>query len=403
VSGAVLPSVQRPYLLVTNIPIWIGEDGARRIDPLWYKDLVGHTAYLPDLRVAAPLRRGGDPQSMRDIADLPIEFIELPSGASLAQALLQLPWSLSRLWGAVRGADVVHTGIAGWPIPLGWLAGPLARAQGKYLITVVESAPWRTDRGSLKKAAGAMVHEALARFWVRRTNIAFFTQREYRSEFLGADDARGHVIHASWIDDDWVLDRAAAERAWDQKASAGRVRMFFAGQLTRVKGLSVLLDAVRILEARKVRVHLDIYGSGEMHDECARVAQQMAFATVGVVGTLPYDRSFFEAITGYHAALVPNIGDEQPRIVYDAYCRAVPVIASNTAGLRDCVWPGETGVIVERENPSALADAIQQAQEAPEELRPLGLGGLRRAARMTHGAMHARRAKILEEALFGRP
>ena len=40
-------------------------------------------------------------------------------------------------------ADIVHTGVAGWPIPLGWVVTPIAKIQRKFYLIICESAFWR--------------------------------------------------------------------------------------------------------------------------------------------------------------------------------------------------------------------------------------------------------------------
>lgn len=55
-----------------------------------------------------------------------VRFLRMPMGESTAQALLRLPVSALVLFGAVRGADLIHSGVAGWPYPLGLFANSFA-------------------------------------------------------------------------------------------------------------------------------------------------------------------------------------------------------------------------------------------------------------------------------------
>jgi hypothetical protein len=110
-----------------------------------------------------------------------------------------------QLWRAIRKAELVHTGIAGWPIPYGWIATPIARLLRKKLIVIVESAPWRLAPGlprGMKARAMEWLYEGMARWCVSCSDLAIFTQEQYRRTLLARRPEIGHVIHASWIDDD---------------------------------------------------------------------------------------------------------------------------------------------------------------------------------------------------------
>jgi glycosyltransferase involved in cell wall biosynthesis len=116
-------------------------------------------------------------------------------------------------------------------------------------------------------------------------------------------------------------------------------------------------------------------------------------------GLLPYGPPFFAMLREQDALLVPSLTDEQPRIVFDAFSQAVPVIAADTTGLRECVTEGKNGRFVPPGNAEALADAIAGASADRESLRTLGISSLDVARNLTHAQMHARRAEAIETAL----
>ena len=74
-------------------------------------------------------------------------------------------------------------------------------------------------------------------------------------------------------------------------------------------------------------------------------------------------------IRRYDAMVVPSITDEQPRIVFDAYSLAVPVLDSDTPGLRSCVKSGEVGLFVPPNDVSSLSGLLKYAAEHRSELR----------------------------------
>jgi glycosyltransferase involved in cell wall biosynthesis len=167
--------------------------------------------------------------------------------------------------------------------------------------------------------------------------------------------------------------------------------------LTAEKGVDTLLDAVRILDRRGERWRLDIIGEGPRRDACRALAEQLRSVRMCVLSEVPYGAKFFDLLGQYHAVVVPSLSDEQPRIVFDAFSQALPVLASSTDGLTPHVKDGETGWLFEANSAEALARVLSEAAKDVARLRQLGLSALAAARGSTHEEMHRRRWRILVE------
>ena len=397
-SATVLADVR--YLLVLNVPLYRDAQGRRYADDLWYKDLCQHAAYLRHLTLLCPVFGGTLPPNAVLLDNDPklesVRFVELAGAKSEAHAIVLLPGTVRALWQAVRQADIVHTGIAGWPIPLGWITIPLARLFRRPSVVIVESAPWRLQPGlpmGLESKMRAWVFETLGRWCVGHTDLQIFTQEEYQRSLLGAD--RGHIIHASWIDEDVILSDQEARGIWKQKV-ASKLKVAFVGQLKASKGVLVLLEAAKLLAEQGAEMQLDILGSGELSDLCNAAASEAGDAVrIRALGTVAYGEPLFQLLRQYHAIVVPSLADEQPRIVYDAYSQAVPVLASDTGGLRGCVQMARTGWLVKPNDAVALSSMLQRAAHNLAELQALGLEALKVSRLRTHQRMHAERKGLL--------
>jgi glycosyltransferase involved in cell wall biosynthesis len=400
-----LPPVTSRYLLVVNIPLYRKTDGAIYAGQLWFKDLAEHLAYLDRFTIACPVTDETPAEAavplQSDARFARMQIVALPPTNSRARAILALPRTAWRLWRAVRSAEVIHAGVAGWPIPLGWFVTPMAKLLGRKLVIIVESAPWRLNAGwsgVLKSRLTASVYERLARWCLSRTDLAIFTQDEYRQSLLVREPQKGHVIHASWIDNDIIICDSQAESIWQEKTAghSGELRILFAGRLDPQKGVAVLLEAIRAVARKDLPVTLDILGSGELAPKCMEVSAELRGVTrVNVLGTVAYGAPLFELLRRYHAVVLPSISDEQPRIVYDAYSQGVPVLASGTAGLRDCIRENQTGWLVEPGNVEELSGVIERAASNTAELHRMGKEALRVARSMTHQRMHLERQALL--------
>jgi len=391
------------YLLVLslNLPFYRDEKGNLFANELWAKDLLMHTHYLKNLRICCPCIDQAPPSDAVAIGDIPVQLVELPNITGSAQFLTKLPSILRILWKAVGDAEVVHSAIYGWPLPIGWFALPIAMLRGKKRIIVVESAPWRLQKGvkaGFKRLIRALTYEGIGRFLVKTSNLVIFTQDEYRQSMLKGATDKGHIISASWIDEKSILDVAEAEKSWQQKVNSPALKILFAGRLLPEKGVLVLLEAMRKLSASGCKLELSILGKGELLESCQQAQEQIdGDVKVSLLGTVSYGEEFFKVLREYHAVIIPSISDEQPRLVFDAYSQAVPVLASSTHGLRVCVEEGVTGRFFEANSSDSIAELLQSLK--PDDLNALSLSALRYAHSLTHQEMHRKRVVLLREIL----
>jgi glycosyltransferase involved in cell wall biosynthesis len=394
--------VGRPYLLVTNIPVFVDDRGRTLFDRGWYHDLVQHLHYIPAFTLAAPLCPL--PAETRNL--VPVEaglcvrmrLVPLPRQSSRMGSLAQAFWTFWILWGAVGKAEIVHSGIAGWPYPLGWMANLIAKLRGKKLLIIVESAPWRiTEKtaatASFLKKFEASVYELLARYWCSRADLSFYTQPAYREQLHRNGKGPAFVAPATWVNVGDVLGEAQAESLWDEKAIEP-VRFLFAGRLVAEKGVRILLHAVEKLSAAGLNGSLHIIGEGPLLNEVIAAERNTPFE-LKRFEPVPYGAPFLTFLQRYHAVVVPSLSDEQPRILFDAAARAVPLLGSETDGLRHYVEDNCTGHLIRPGDSGALAAAMASWVNNPAALRRLGMEALSRVRRRTHRTMHAERSQII--------
>ena len=336
-----------PYLLVVGqqLPIFRDESGQLFAEDLWQKDLSMHLDYLDHLLIASPCLKQTPPPNTKPlpIDKSTVELIELPQQKSFLHFLVVMPFIVFRLCKAVSRAGIVHSAIAGWPIPMGWLVTPLTLIFRKPLVIVVESATWRLQDGTRagwKKRLRARIQERMGQWVLRKAALVICTQDEYRRSLLGPKRTNGFVIPASWIDKKDILPKEAAEEHWRKKLSVSdsRLKILFVGRLAHDKGILTLLEAMRQLNIDSFPISLGVVGDGVLKSQCESIASELTGTTkVSLLGTVRYGEPLFAVIRGYDAVVVPSIGDEQPRIVFDAYSQAVPILGSDTPGLRSCV------------------------------------------------------------------
>jgi glycosyltransferase involved in cell wall biosynthesis len=236
----------------------------------------------------------------------------------------------------------------------------------------------------------------MAQWSCNHAQLALFTHVNYRTALCSQARAEAHVTPAVWVNDADILKDASAETAWEAK-SREPVRLLFAGRLVPSKGVLVLLAALRSLDERGLEARVDLIGQGEEREACLRTATSLRAVRLSVLESVPYGKPFFELLGRYHALLVPSLTEEQPRVVFDANAQAVPVIASETGGLRPYVDHGKTGWLVPVGDVAALAAAVERANGSTSELRSMGLAALRASRGLTHRAMHRWRSRLIRK------
>jgi glycosyltransferase involved in cell wall biosynthesis len=170
-------------------------------------------------------------------------------------------------------------------------------------------------------------------------------------------------------------------------SAASRLRFAFLGRLDPVKGVEILIDALRGVP--KLAVSLDIYAvvqGPSARDMEARLLRKAA-GDPRVRFLPPMAASeVVERLRAYDALLVPSQWLETgPLVVYEAFAAGVPVIGSNLGGIAELVKDGENGILVEPHSVSAWTGAITRLVENPD--LPVRLKSGRRPVRtMEHAA-----------------
>ncbi|MET0127040.1 MAG: glycosyltransferase family 4 protein [Solirubrobacterales bacterium] len=144
------------------------------------------------------------------------------------------------------------------------------------------------------------------------------------------------------------------------------------------KRLDLAIDALARLDDPSV--HLIVAGGGELLDGFRTGAAEAGLADrVHFLGAVPHP----ELPAVLRAADLFLLTTEPPEsfgiVVIEAMACGLPAIASDYPGVRAVVDPGETGLLVERGNPDAVAAALAELVGDPERRRAMGERGRRRA------------------------
>jgi len=146
------------------------------------------------------------------------------------------------------------------------------------------------------------------------------------------------------------------------------LRFGYVGRVDRLKGLHVLVEAVQMLRPSG-RVELHVYGAasspvGQDYLEnllSAHGGQE----NICLHGSLQYEK-MAEAFANIDVLVVPSIAPEAfGLVVVEAFSAGRPVIVFDSGALGELVRNGVDGFVVERNDPQALAEAMQRFIDDP--------------------------------------
>ncbi len=147
------------------------------------------------------------------------------------------------------------------------------------------------------------------------------------------------------------------------------------------KGVDVLLKACALLRERGVDFKVRIVGDGPMRARLEREAERKGLTprlqwegdrTEGEVAAILRDADIFA-----HPSVVAPDGqmDGVPVAIMEAMSAGIPVVSSRLSGIPELVVHEETGLLVDADNPPALADAIERLLADPAARASMGRRG----------------------------
>jgi glycosyltransferase involved in cell wall biosynthesis len=186
-------------------------------------------------------------------------------------------------------------------------------------------------------------------------------------------------------------------------------RILFVGRVSPEKGIHTLIEAFARVASRVEDARLEIVGGrstlredfivgisdvpivralGRFYDGSMGAGYQDYLdglvrklgltGKVRFVGRVPHDE--LPARYGASAVVVnPSLSESFGISVVEAMACGLPVVATRVGGMVETVVDGETGLLVEPEQPAALADAIVSLLQDAERSRKMGTGGRARA------------------------
>jgi glycosyltransferase involved in cell wall biosynthesis len=275
---------------------------------------------------------------------LRVPFVRMPAPRDVDPALA---WRVARAVYATRPA-IVHTHLVH--------ADLYGALNGRTLVST------KHNDDPFRAGAFRFVERALAR---RAARVVTITEalRRFQISRVGIPAAKLVTIHYG-LDE---LPRAWGTNPADEVPPDARVLLAVC-RLERQKGVDVAVRAFAAVRSRHPDVELVVLGEGPERGALESLAQELG-VRVRLPGRVPDVAAWLR-----RAALLvhPVRWEGFGLAVLEAMVAGVPVVASRVSSLPELVADGETGVLVEPDDPAALAAGVERVLAAPAQLGEAG-------------------------------
>jgi phosphatidyl-myo-inositol dimannoside synthase len=183
-------------------------------------------------------------------------------------------------------------------------------------------------------------------------------------EDLVGDDGPPVRLLRNGVDVDAFHPRADARLVRDRHGFGNDPVVVCVGRLVARKGQDTLVEAWPRVRRAIPNARLLLVGDGPLYDDLAEQAADMPPGAVALTGRVPW-----EELAAHHAAADVFAHPNRTRlagldaegfgvIFLEAQAVGRPVIAGDSGGSPEALIPGETGMLVDGDEPDQVADAI---------------------------------------------
>jgi glycosyltransferase involved in cell wall biosynthesis len=276
-----------------------------------------------------------------------------------ARSPFDVTW-LSRLRTLVKKErpDVVHVQN---PYPA---AGSRLGLLGlKVPLVYTEHSLWESHQGATRLAN-------MATFWLNDTSVVVSdaVERSVAASAIGRFYASRLITIQNGIDPSSV--RKEATKGTNVHVAVGSYGTVT--HLNRSKAPDVLVAAAAMMRDRGCAADCYIVGSGSLAESLERQRRELGAQHVHLLGI----RHDARAILGLLKVFVlPSRFEGLPMVLLEALALGVPIVATSVGGIAEVITHRHDGLLVPRDDPVALADAIQEVLQDEGLARDLARHG----------------------------
>ena len=274
-----------------------------------------------------------------------------------ARLTLMAAW---RAWLRQHHADIAHIHTcSGFTFFLDGLLAAIARYQGCRVVLHVHGGLFDQFLDGLNP-----VLRIAARHIARRTDLVLALSDDWRHRL-------GQRLPGSRIS---VLPNGVAAISGQLQRAPGQPTTFlFLGQLSRLKGVHILLDA---LQQAQTNWRVQLAGSesepGFTDWLRAEIDHRQLADRMTLLGPLVGEAKN-RVLTEADAFVLPSLAEGLPMSLLEAMAARLPVVVTTVGAIPEVIQDGVHGLLVGPGNATALAQAMDHLARSPEQRESMGL------------------------------
>ncbi len=232
------------------------------------------------------------------------------------------------------------------------------------------------------------------------TDLAIAVSRSTADFTIGArrmPAERTRVVYLGSPLDEFGRTRTPDEIAAARAALGIAPGTFAVGTVTRLmpsKGNQYLVDAVAPIVSAIPEAHVYIAGEGELQPDLE--AQSAARGVSERLHFLGFQRDVAQVLSAYDVVVFPSLWEGTPLTAFEALAMGKPIVATDADGLKDILTDEVDALLVPREHPRAIADAVARLAGDPALRLRLGAGARQTGSRYDIDAFVQKMERLYE-------
>lgn len=287
-----------------------------------------------------------------------------------------------------------HSSKAGF---IGRVAAGLLRVPA--VIHTAHVFPFEMSVGGLRRAFYFFLERIAARFADRIICVCPCEKDDALQRRL-SDESKFVVIENGSALPEPVPDAAGMMRR-ELGLDADSLVIGAVGRFARQKGYRYLVLAAREIAQRLPRARFVLVGDGKLRAEVEHLIERLGLAGKFVLTGRAADARPYYPV--FDVFVMASLWEGMPYSLLEAMGSGSAVVATRVGGVADVVSSGETGVLVAPKDPMALAAAVIDLLEHPEQRRALAETARRTVADRYAPHNMVRRVEALYEACLEAP
>jgi glycosyltransferase involved in cell wall biosynthesis len=319
--------------------------------------------YFDEIHLCVPVTKKSI-SGMYPMNNPKLTVTELPYYRNELELLLKLPVIAWKMGKGIKLSDITNPRIPDMTGVFGWIWSTLY--QKPHFVSVVSDVHAFLDAPNNTKTKGIIKWGLYSwfRLFLIFQRIIFHRSLCFPQGSLLASRYPKALSSFEWVSTS-IHENDIVKETYD-KCQKEELHLLHVGRVTRAKGHVYLLRMLPILKKMLPgkKVVLDVVGKdeGPISDALHIEMRNLHLNETDVIwhGNVEHGTNLWSFFDSADIFVFPSIWEGTPKVLLEAMARGLPIVSSDVGGIPTLVSNEVTGLLVESQNPKALAEAVKR-------------------------------------------